>query len=167
MEFAVINGDITDQRADALINAANTDLQMGGGVAGALRRAAGEEIQQAAAEQAPIGLGEAVETDAYRLSADYVIHAATMELGGGASETTIRRATRNALTTADDLGCTSVVLPALGCGIAGVALKTGVDYIFEEILAFKPTTLADVRVIAYDEAAFQTMRRRARTVREE
>lgn len=108
-----------------MVNAANTDLQMGGGVAGALRDAAGEAIQREATQKSPIGLGEAVATGGYDLDAEYVVHAATMELGGGASEATIRDSTRNALASADALDCESLVLPALGCGIAGVDLDEG------------------------------------------
>ena len=165
MEFQVMQGDITEQRADALVNAANTDLQMAGGVAGALRDAAGEDIQREADQKSPIGLGDAVETGAYDLDAEYVIHAATMELGGGASESTIRNSTRNALARADGLDCESMILPALGCGIAGVALDEGAYYIFEEILDFEPESLTDVLVIGYRDESFQTMQRIADEVR--
>lgn len=167
MEFDVVQGDITEQRADALVNPANTDLQMGGGVAGALREAAGEDIQREANQKSPIGLGDAVETGAYDLDAEYVIHAATMELGSGASEYTIRNSTRNALDRADSLGCESIVLPALGCGIAGVDLDDGADYIFEEILDFEPGMLTDVQVIGYRDESFQTMQRIGDEVREQ
>ena len=166
MKFQVIQGDITERRADALVNAANTDLQMGGGVAGALHEAAGGAIQREADQKAPIPLGGAVETDAHDLDAEYVVHAATMELGGGASEESIRDATRNALALADELGCESVVLSALGCGIAGVDLETGAPYIFEEILAFDPQGLEDVRVIGYQQASFETMQRLAGELRD-
>lgn len=166
MEFEVVQGDITEQQADALVNAANTDIQMGGGVAGALREAAGEDIQREANQKSPIGLGDAVETEAYNLDAESVIHAATMELGGGANESTIRNSTRNALARADDVGCESMVLPALGCGIAGVDLDEGAYYIFEEILDFDAETLSDIRVIGYRDESFQTMQRIAEEVRE-
>lgn len=159
MEFTVRQGDITAQRSDALVNAANTDLDMGGGVAGALREAAGEAIQREANRKSPIGLGEAIETSAYDLDAEYVIHAATMELGGGASESTIRNATRSALATADALGCESMVLPALGCGIAGIDLEDGTYYIFEAILDYEPTILTDVQVIGYGDDSYRTMQR--------
>ncbi len=166
MDFDVVQGDITEQHADALVNAANTDLKMGGGVAGALREAAGEDIQREANRKSPIGLGEAVETGAYDLDATYVIHAATMELGGGADESTIRNSTRSALARADDLGCESLVMPALGCGIAGVPLEQGASYIFEEILDFDPATLIDARIIGYDDESFETMQRIADEVRQ-
>lgn len=166
MQFDVVQGDITEQRADALVNAANSDLQMGGGVAGALREAAGEDIQREADQKSPIDLGGAVETGAYNLDAEYVIHAATMELGGGASESTIRNSTRNALARAGNLNCESMALPALGCGIAGVDIEEGAYYIFEEILDYEPGTLTDVRVIGYRDESFQAMRRIANEVRE-
>jgi len=159
MEFEVIQGDITTQRADALVNAANTKLQMGGGVAGALRDAAGPGIQAECDRNAPIDLGGAVETDAYDLDADYVIHAATMALGGSASERSIRDSTRNALARADKLGCSSIVLPALGCGIAGFDLDAGVRFIYEEIDDFVPDSLETVQVIGYGDDSVETMRR--------
>jgi len=165
MEFEVVQGDITTVNADAIVNAANTDIQMGGGVAGAIREAAGEDIQREATSEAPIRLGEATATGGYALPAEYVVHAATMELGGGADESSIRNATVNALETADSLGCASIVLPALGCGIAGVDLEEGGYYIFEEILAYDPVTLTDVRVIGYRDESYRTLRRIAEEVR--
>lgn len=166
MEFDVVQGDITKQRADALVNAANTDIQMGGGVAGALREAAGEDIQREANQKSPINLGAAVETKAYDLDAQYVIHAATMELGGGANESTIRNSVQNALATADDLDCESIVLPALGCGVAGIDLDEGAYYIFEEILDFGSKSITDIRVIGYRDESFHTLQKIADRVRE-
>jgi O-acetyl-ADP-ribose deacetylase (regulator of RNase III) len=167
MDFEVLQGDITRQRADALVNAANTALQMGGGVAGALREAAGEGIQAECDEKSPVDLGGAAPTDGYDLPADYVIHAATMRPGASATEASIRESTQNALSTADDLECRSVVLPALGCGIAGFDLETGSRYIFEEILDYDPEHLTDVRVVGYDGDSYHTMQRAADEVRRE
>src|SRR6056297_1809770 len=78
MEFSTIQGDIATQQADALVNAAGTSLEMGSGVAGALRRGAGEELNEAATAKGPVDLGEVTVTDAFDLDADYVIHAAAM-----------------------------------------------------------------------------------------
>jgi O-acetyl-ADP-ribose deacetylase (regulator of RNase III) len=77
MDFEVVQGDITEQRADALVSAADTDIEMGGGVAGELRKVARQDIHKEANEKSPIGLGDAVETGAYDLDAEYVVHAAT------------------------------------------------------------------------------------------
>lgn len=157
MEFEIIQGDIAAQQADALVNAANTDLKMGAGVAGALREGAGQAIQDECDQKAPIGLGEAVETGAYDLDAEYVIHGATMKPGGSASEQSIRNATQNVLACADELGCESLVMPALGCGIAGVDLDTGATYIFEEIDDYDPESLDSVQVIGYSDDAVETL----------
>mgnify|MGYP002762016120 CR=1 FL=1 len=80
MNFSVIQGDITEQRADALVNAANTDIQMGG-VAGTPQSAAGDAIQEEADQRSLLKLGGTVETDACEFDAGYVVHTATMGFG--------------------------------------------------------------------------------------
>jgi len=158
MEFDVIQGDIAAQSADALVNAANTSLRMGSGVAGALKRAAGSGIDDEAVAKGPVDLGGVATTDAYALDAEYVIHAAAMPAGGASTAASIRDATRNTLAEADALDCGSLVLPALGCGIAGFDFDDGVRIICEEVTAFEPESLSDVRLIAYDDAEFERMR---------
>jgi len=158
MEFDVIQGDIAAQSADALVNAANTSLRMGSGVAGALKRAADSGIDDEAAAKGPVALGGVATTDAYALDADYVVHAAAMPAGGESTAGSIRDATGNALAEADALDCESVVLPALGCGIAGFDFDEGVRIICEELAAFEPESLVDVRLIAYDDGEFERMR---------
>jgi Predicted phosphatase homologous to the C-terminal domain of histone macroH2A1 len=165
MEFDVIQGDIASQSADALVNAANTSLRMGSGVAGALKRAAGTGIDDEAAAKGPVDLGGVATTDAYDLDADYVIHAAAMPAGGESTGASIRDATENALSEADALNCESVVLPALGCGIAGFDFQDGVRIICEEIAAFEPDSLSTVALIAYDDDEFERMRQIAGAVR--
>jgi O-acetyl-ADP-ribose deacetylase (regulator of RNase III) len=168
MEFRVVQGDIAAQSADALVNAAGTSLRMGSGVAGALRRGAGGGINEAAMAKGPVDLGGVAVTDAYDLDAEYVIHAAAMpHYGDGqATHESIRDATRNALERADELGCTSLVIPALGTGVAGFDLAEGARLVCEVIAAYDPTTLSDVRVIAYSEDAYETIRAVAASVRE-
>jgi O-acetyl-ADP-ribose deacetylase len=111
--------DVTRLEVDAIANAANTELRHGGGVAGAIVRAGGASIQEESLRKAPIGLGEAVETDAGTLPARWVIHAATMELGGPTSAEIIRRATASTLAKADELGARSLALVAFGTGVGG------------------------------------------------
>lgn len=161
MEFSVIQGDIADQTADAIVNAAGTSLRMGSGVAGAIRRRAGEAINEEAMSKGPVKLGEVAITDAYELDADVVIHAAAMpHYGDGrATAESIRAATGNALSAADDLSCESLVIPALGCGVAGFSLEEGARIIAEEIEAYEPEHLTDVRFIAYTDDEFETIRR--------
>jgi O-acetyl-ADP-ribose deacetylase (regulator of RNase III) len=113
----VIQADVTKLDVDAIANAANTDLLHGGGVAAAIARAAGPELDRESRERAPIGLGEAVATTAGDMPSRWVIHAATMELGGPTSAEIIRRATESTLACADELGARSVGLVAFGAGV--------------------------------------------------
>jgi O-acetyl-ADP-ribose deacetylase (regulator of RNase III) len=168
MEFTVVQGDIAATTADALVNAAGTSLRMGSGVAGALRRAAGDGLDEAAMAKGPVDLGAVAVTDAYGLDADYVIHAAAMPHYGDGQATaeSIRDATLNALAAADERGCRSLVVPALGCGVAGFDLAAGARIICEAIAGYGPTSLSDVRFIAYSDDEYETVARVAREVRE-
>jgi O-acetyl-ADP-ribose deacetylase (regulator of RNase III) len=167
MDWTVVQGDIGAASADALVNAAGTSLRMGSGVAGALRRGAGEEINEAAVEKGPVDLGEVAVTDAFDLDADYVVHAAAMPHSGDGQATaeSIADATRNALERADELGCESLVVPALGCGVAGFDLDEGARVICEEIAGYDPETLDDVRFIGYSDEEYETIRRVSEDVR--
>lgn len=155
-----MQGDIAQQSADALVNAAGTSLRMGSGVAGALRRGAGDGIDEEATAKGPVDLGATAVTDAYDLDADYVIHAAAMpHYGDGrATAASIEVATHNALKRADRLGCRSVVLPALGCGVAGFSLDRGARVIADAIRAYSPARVDDVRFIAYSDDEYATVR---------
>jgi O-acetyl-ADP-ribose deacetylase len=113
----VRQADITRLEVDAIANAANTELKHGGGVAGAIARAGGRTVQEESNRKAPIGLGEAVETTAGEMPARWVIHAATMELGGPTSAEIIRRATGSTLRKAEELGASSLALVAFGTGV--------------------------------------------------
>ena len=122
MELEVLQADVTKLEVDAIANAANTRLMHGGGVAGAISRAGGPDVQRESDEKAPIGLGEAVETTAGNMPARYVIHAATMELGGPTSADIVERATEATLVRAEELGCRSLALVAFGTGVGGFPL---------------------------------------------
>jgi O-acetyl-ADP-ribose deacetylase (regulator of RNase III) len=122
-ELEVIAADVTKLQVDAIANAANTQLRHGGGVAGAISRAGGPEVQRESDEKAPIGLGDAVETTAGDMPARWVIHAATMNLGGPTSAPIIEKATRSTLEKAEELGCRSLALVAFGTGVGGFPLE--------------------------------------------
>ena len=128
-----MDGDITRLEVDAIANAANTHLLHGGGVAGAISRAGGPEIQQQSHERAPIGLGEAVETTAGTLPCRWVIHAATMDLGGPTSADVIRRATASTLAKATELGAHSLALVAFGTGVGGFPLEEAARIEVDEV----------------------------------
>jgi O-acetyl-ADP-ribose deacetylase len=122
-QLEVIEADVTKLEVDAIANAANTQLMHGGGVAGAISRAGGPSVQAESDEKAPIDLGEAVATGAGDMPARWVIHAATMELGGPTSGPIIEQATRSTLAVAEELGCRSLALVAFGTGVGGFPLE--------------------------------------------
>jgi O-acetyl-ADP-ribose deacetylase (regulator of RNase III) len=129
----VLEADITTLEVDAIANAANTRLLHGGGVAAAIARAAGEELERQSRERAPIGLGQAVATTGGDLPARWVIHAATMELGGPTSAEVIRSATASTLRCAEELGVRSLALVAFGTGVGGFALDEAARIEIEEV----------------------------------
>jgi O-acetyl-ADP-ribose deacetylase (regulator of RNase III) len=122
-QIEVLDTDITTLEVDAIANAANTGLMHGGGVAGAIARAGGPAIQRESQERAPIGLGQAVETSGGEMPCRWVIHAATMELGGPTSAEIIRQATASTLRRADELGAKSLALVAFGTGVGGFPVE--------------------------------------------
>ena len=122
MKLEVLQADVTKLEVDTIANAANTELLHGGGVAAAISRAGGPLVQEESNAAAPIGLGEAVETSAGDMPARWVIHAATMELGGPTSAEIIERATRSTLAKAEELKASSLALVAFGTGVGGFPL---------------------------------------------
>jgi O-acetyl-ADP-ribose deacetylase (regulator of RNase III) len=129
----VLETDITTLEVDAIANAANTRLKHGGGVAGAISRAGGPEVQLESDQRAPIGLGEAVETTGGEMPCRWVIHAATMHLGGPTSAEIIRNATASTLRKADELGAKSLALVAFGTGVGGFSVEEAAQIEVEEV----------------------------------
>lgn len=129
----VLEVDITQLKVDAIANAANTQLLHGGGVAGAISRAGGSAVDIESRAAAPIGLGEAVATSGGSMPCRWVIHAATMELGGPTSAEVIRRATASTLRVADELGAESLALVAFGTGVGGFPADQAAAIEFEEV----------------------------------
>jgi O-acetyl-ADP-ribose deacetylase (regulator of RNase III) len=132
-DVEVQQADITKLGVDAIANAANTDLRHGGGVAGAIVRAGGRTIQDESDRLAPIELGEAVATGGGELPARWVIHAATMQLGGPTSADAIRSATASTLRVADELGARSLGLVAFGTGVGGFPVTEAARIEVEEV----------------------------------
>jgi len=154
----IVQGDLTEQDADAIVNAANNDLQLGGGVAGAIRRKGGPTIQEECDRIGPIPLGEAAVTTGGNLKARYVIHAASMSLGEETAEKNLRRSTRASLLRAREKGLKSIAFPAIGTGIAGFPMRRCAEVMLEEVAAHLKgkTTLEDVRFVLYDLSAYET-----------
>jgi O-acetyl-ADP-ribose deacetylase len=144
VELEVREGDIALVEADAVANAANDRLWMGAGVAGALKRAGGDEIEREAMALGPIPLGSAVATGAGRLPARYVIHGAVMGQDLRTDGDLVRRTPRSCLALADELGCRSLALPAFGTGVGGFALSECAEIMVEVVRSFEPRSLERV-----------------------
>lgn len=158
VELEVLQTDVTKLDVDAIANAANTDLAHGGGVAAAISRAGGPAVQEESYEKAPIELGDAVETTAGDMPARWVIHAATMELGGPTSGEIIERATRSTLAKADELGCRSLALVAFGTGVGGFPLAEAARLMVGAARAHDPGSLERVVFAVHGEEAERAFR---------
>ena len=130
----VLDVDITTLEVEAIANAANAQLLHGGGVAGAIARAAGEALERESRAKAPIEVGSAVETTGGDLPARFVIHAATMASPGGrATADVVRRATAATLWKAEELGVRSLALVAFGTGVGGFPIEEAAEIEIEEV----------------------------------
>lgn len=169
MRVLIEEGDLTTAEVDAVVNAANTDLVLGAGVAGAIRARGGPAIQAECdalrKAHGPLALGDAALTGAGDLPARHVIHAAVLELGGSPTEQSIRSATRAALELAERHGLESLALPALGTGVGGFPLQRCAEIMFAEVDAFTasadtgatpaPGGLQEVRFLLLGEPAYR------------
>lgn len=131
----VLEGDLTEQAVDAIVNAANRELILGGGVAGAIARKGGPTIQEECYRHGPIRVGEAAITGAGNLPARYVIHAASMQLGGKATAESIRSSVAHSLQLAEAHALESIAFPAVGMGIAGFPLSEGAQVMMRALKA--------------------------------
>jgi O-acetyl-ADP-ribose deacetylase len=157
-------GDLTESDADAIVNAANNDLQLGGGVAGAIRRKGGETIQRECDEIGSIPIGGAAITGAGKLRARHVIHAASMQLGGRTTAQALRSSTAHCLRIASEHGLKSIAFPAVGTGIAGFPIRECAEIMLGETWKHLSgtTSLERVDFLLYDAAAlkvFEDVRR--------
>ena len=149
-------GDLTEMDTDAIVNAANNDLQLGGGVAGAIRRKGGPQIQAECDEIGAIPVGGAAITSGGNLKARFVIHAASMQLGGKTSAHALRSATAHALRIAAQNGLKTIAFPAVGTGIAGFPLRECAEIMLREAARHfeGPTSLEKIYFVLFDEEAF-------------
>jgi O-acetyl-ADP-ribose deacetylase (regulator of RNase III) len=161
MKIVLQQGDLTGAATDAIVNAANNDLILGGGVAGAIRSKGGPTIQQECDAIGPVNIGEAVITGAGRLRANYVIHAASMRLGGRTTAESLRDSTRNSLRRAEEKQLSSIAFPAIGTGIAGFSLDQCAEIMLAEVRDhLKGTTsLKRVQFVLFDQKALDVFER--------
>jgi O-acetyl-ADP-ribose deacetylase (regulator of RNase III) len=159
IRILVERGDLTKLEVDAVVNAANTHLWMGAGVAGALLRAGGEVIEQEAMELGPIAAGSAVATTAGALPARHVIHAATMDQDLVTSPEIVRRATASALELAEELGLASVAFPALGTGVGGLDYDRCAREMLAAARAHEQASLQTVHFSLFSDDAVEAFKR--------
>jgi O-acetyl-ADP-ribose deacetylase len=160
-------GDITDMDVDAIVNAANNDLQLGGGLAGAISRKGGPKIQAECNEIGTIPVGGAAITSGGNLKARHVIHAASMQLGGSTSARSLRSSTAHALRIAAQRGLKTIAFPAVGAGIGGFPLRECAEIMLRETAKHfeNPTSLERVCFVLFDKealAAFEGVSRELR-----
>ena len=148
----LIQGDLTEMAVDAIVNAANNDLQLGGGVAGAIRRKGGESIQRECNEIGAVPLGGAAITGAGNLKAKHVIHAASMKLGGMTTARNLRNSTAHSLRIAAEKNLKTIAFPAVGTGIAGFPMRECAEIMLDEVVKHLkgPTTLEKVSFVLFD-----------------
>lgn len=152
MKLTIKQGDITELKVDAIVNAANSYGYMGGGVAGAIKRVGGQEIEMEAVSCAPIPIGHAVMTTAGKLPCKHVIHAPTMEQPAALTDIgNIKDATRAALECADEHNLKKIAIPGMGTGVGKVPKDKAAKAILEVIANFEPKSLEEAILIDMDE----------------
>ena len=148
-------GDLTEMDTDAIVNAANNDLQLGGGLAGVIRRKCGDSVQRECNEIGAIPVGGAAITAAGKIRARHIIHAASMQLGGHTTTRALRTATAHSLRIASERGLRTLAFPAIGTGIGGFPLSECAAIMLGETVRHLkgPTTLEKIYFVLFDSKA--------------
>ncbi len=156
-KIILTQGDLTEADADAIVNAANNDLQLGGGVAGAIRRKGGGAIQRECDQIGSIPVGGAAITSGGKLKARHVIHAASMQLGGRTTAFALRSSTAHSLRIAAERGLKTIAFPAVGTGIAGFSMRECAEIMLQEVAEHlkRPTSLERVDFVLFDDEALR------------
>jgi O-acetyl-ADP-ribose deacetylase (regulator of RNase III) len=157
-KIEIIQGDITDMEVGAIVNAANTDLKLGSGVAGAIRKKGGPSIQHECDEHGPISIGKAALTGAGDLKARYIIHAAAMHLGGSVSSESLKATTKNSLIIASDKKVETLAFPAIGTGVGGFPLEECANIMINTILEYLSNdgnSIERVYFVLFDDLAYK------------
>jgi len=157
-EIFVVKGDIVKTNVAAVVNAANNEFRMGGGVAQAIKRAGGKIIEEEAMKKGPVRVGEAVITTAGNLLAKHVIHVATMAMDFKTNEDIIREATKNSLLCAQKKNIRSLAFCALGCGVGGFSYKASAKIMAQEVFRYlkddRKPSLEKIIFVLYSQESF-------------
>jgi O-acetyl-ADP-ribose deacetylase len=160
-KIEILQGDLTEMDTDAIVNAANNELQLGGGVAGAIRRKGGPEIQKECDEIGTIPIGGAAITKGGNLKARHVIHAASMQLGGQTTAHALQSSTAHSLRIAAQNGLKTIAFPAVGTGIAGFPMRECAEIMLREAEKHleRTTTLEKIYFVLFDADALGAFER--------
>lgn len=160
-KIVLTKGDLTEMDTDAIVNAANNDLQHGGGVAGAIRRKGGDTIQAESDAIGSIPVGGAAITSGGNLKARYVIHAASMQLGGRTTPHALRSSTAHSLRIAAQRGLKTIAFPAVGTGIAGFPMQECAEIMLAEVMEhlLQETSLEKVYFVLFDDEGLETFQK--------
>lgn len=160
--IVIQQGDITEMETDAIVNAANNDLVLGAGVAGAIHRKGGETIQEECDAIGSIPVGYAAITGGGKLKARYVIHAASMGLGGERTTAkSLRTSTAHALRLAAERGLQTMAFPAIGTGVSGFPMEECAEIMLDEAIAHlkKGSSIEKIYFVLFDAAAKEVFAR--------
>lgn len=161
-KIIVEQGDLTEMDVDAIVNAANNDLILGGGVAGAIRRKGGPSIQQECDKIGPISIGEAAITNGGHLKAKYVIHAASMALRGPLTTAeSLVNSTKNSLLRAEEKKLKTIAFPAIGTGVAGFPVGKCAELMISTVLKHLKkgeSSLEKVYFVLFDKSAYDAFK---------
>ncbi len=168
-KIVLLQSDLTEMNTDAIVNAANNDLQLGGGVAGAIRRKGGGIIQSECNEIGSIPVGGAAITSGGELKARHVIHAASMQLGGRTTARALRSSTAHSLRIAAERRFKTIAFPAVGTGIAGFPMKECAEIMLREVVEHlkRPTSLEKIYFVLFDADSLKTFEAVWRAMRDE
>ena len=154
-KISIETGDLTSYRVDAIVNAANNDLVLGGGLAGAIARRGGPSIQAECDIHGPVAVGEAAITGAGNLPSRFVIHQASMSLGGRTTDEALASSTRAVLRLAESNGVRTLAFPATGTGIAGFDLRECAEIMLRAVREHieAGTDITDISFVLFDHRA--------------
>jgi len=154
-------GDLTEMNTDAIVNPANNDLQLGGGLAGVIRRKCGDLVQRECSEIGAIPVGGAAITSAGKIKARYIIHAASMQLGGHTTTRALRSSTAHSLRIAAEKGLRTIAFPAIGTGIGGFPLSECAAIMLHEAVTHLqgPTSIEKIHFVLFDAKALAAFER--------
>lgn len=157
----IVQTDISTMETDAIVNSAGTSLRMGSGVAGSLRDRGGEKLNEAAILQGPVDKGDAVRTDGFNLSCDFVYHAASMAHydNGKSTPDSIQSSLQKCLKFAESDGISTLSIPLIGCGIGGVPITTGARVIRDVINDFNFSSVNKINIVSYQDNEYEIIKK--------